>query len=99
MWIAYIYGVLVVITGVAAMFKGAIWPGVTGLLGPAFCWWGGCGMYGSLAVGTTGQKIAGLTLGIIFLLIGLGLLGWSGYRVFIYGVEIGGIVWGIVGFV
>lgn len=99
MWIAYIYGLVVVITGLAAIFKGATFAGITGLIGPALCWFGGCGMYGSFAVGTAGQKIAGLVMGLACLLIGLGLLAWSGFWVTIYAVEIGGVTWGIIGFV
>ena len=99
MWVAYIYAVLVIITGGAAIYKGAIWPGITGLIGPAFCWWGGCGMYGSFTVGTGAQKMFGLIAGIVFLLIGLGLLAWTGFWVTIFTLEIDGLIWGGIGFV
>jgi hypothetical protein len=97
MWIMYVYGVLVVVTAIGALIRGAIWPGAAGLIGPLLCWWAGAGIRGSFMVGSRRQKIGGLIAGAAFTLVGLGVLYLSGYRVIIFSLELGGMAWGLLG--
>jgi hypothetical protein len=97
MWVLYVYGLLVVVTGVSSLLKGAMWPGTAGILGPALCTFAGSGVRGSFMVGTRGQKLGGLVGGGVFLALGSVLLYLSGYRVSIFGVEIDGVAWGLLG--
>jgi hypothetical protein len=95
--IIWLYGLLVLVTGIAAIFRGAWWPGAAGLIGPTLCWWAGSGIRGSFMVGTSGQKIGGLVAGAIFASVGLSLLYYSGYWVRLFSVELDGIAWGLLG--
>jgi hypothetical protein len=97
MWIQYIYLVLTVVMGIAAIVKGAVYPGVAGLIGPTLCWFAGSGLKGSLLVGTRSQKLGGLGAAVVFLIIGVGLVYHSGYWVSIFGYDLSGVAWSAIG--
>lgn len=97
MWVQYIYMVLTAIMGIAAIVKGAIYPGIAGLIGPTMCWFAGSGLKGSLLDGTGSQKLGGLAAAIVFLIIGFGVVYHSGYWVSIFGYELAGIAWSAIG--
>jgi hypothetical protein len=97
MWLQYIYMVLTVVMGIAAIVKGAVYPGVAGLIGPTLCWFAGSGLKGSLLIGTGSQKLGGLVAAIVFLIIGLGIVYHSGYWVSIFGYALSGIAWSAIG--
>lgn len=97
MWVMYVFGLLVIVTGGSAILRGATWPGIAGLIGPGLCFWAGSGVKGSLLVGTRGQKIGDLVAGAVFLAAGSAILYQSGYRVLIYSLEIDGVMWGMLG--
>src|SRR5262249_19713369 len=90
-------GLVVVVTALSTILKGALWPGVAGLIGPALCFWAGSGVKGSLLVGTRPQKVFGLVAGAVFLAVGTALLWASGYWVTLFGVALGGVAWGLLG--
>jgi hypothetical protein len=91
--LTYIYMVLTIVMGGAAIFKGAVYPGIAGIVGPALCLFAASGTRGSLLVGTRSQKISGLATGAVFALVGFGLVYHSGYWVGIFGYELAGVTW------
>lgn len=97
MWIQYIYMVLTVVMGIAAIVKGAVYPGIAGLIGPTMCWFAGSGLKGSLLVGTGSRKLGGLAAAIVFLVIGFGVVYHSGYWVSIFGHKLTGVAWSAIG--
>jgi hypothetical protein len=97
MWVQYIYIVLTVAMGIAAIVKGAVYPGIAGLIGPTICWFAGAGLKGSLLVGTGSQKLGGLATAIVFLVIGFGVVYHSGYWVSIFGYDVTGVAWCAIG--
>ena len=99
MWVQYIYILLTVAMGIAAIFKGAVYPGIAGLIGPTMCWFAGSGLKGSLLVGTGSQKLGGLATAIVFLVIGFGVVYLSGYWVSIFGYDLTGVAWCAIGLV
>ena len=99
MWVQYTYILLTVIMGIAAIVKGAMYPGIAGLVGPTLCWFAGSGLKGSLLVGTGSQKLGALATAIVFLIIGFGVVYHSGYWVSIFGYDLNGVAWCAMGLV
>ena len=99
MWVQYIYILLTVAMGIAAIFKAAVYPGIAGLIGPTMCWFAGSGLKGSLLVGTGSQKLGGLATAIVFLVIGFGVVYHSGYWASILGYDLTGVAWCAIGLV
>ena len=97
MWVHFIYMVLTVVMGIAAVLKGAVYPGVAGIVGPMLCWGAASGLKGSFMVGTPSQKLAGVVAAIVFAGIGFGIVYHSGYWVRILGLELTGIAWCAIG--
>jgi hypothetical protein len=97
--LVYIYMLLTAAIGISALWKGAIYPGIAGIVGPTLCWFGASGIKGSLMVGTSSQKLGGLAAGIAFVAIGLGLVYNSGYWIGLFGHEFSGVTWCVVGLV
>jgi hypothetical protein len=93
----YIYMLLTVAMGISALWKGAIYPGIAGIVGPTLCWFAASGFKGSLMVGTSSQKFGGLGAAIAFVAVGLGIVYHSGYWVRLFGYEFTGVAWCIVG--
>ena len=92
-----IYMMLTLLMGLSAVWKGAIYPGLAGIAGPALCWFAASGLKGSLMIGTPVQKFAGLGMAIVFVGVGLGIVYHAGYWVGLFGYELTGITWCIVG--
>lgn len=97
--LVYIYILLTLAMGVSAVVKGAIYPGVAGIIGPTLCWFAASGLKGSLVVGDLGQKLGGLAAAIVFLVIGVGIVYHSGYWVGLFGYSFSGVTWCAVGLV
>lgn len=95
----FIYMMLTLAMGVSALWKGAIYPGVAGLVGPTLCWFAASGLKGSLMAGTPLQKLAGLGAAIAFVAVGIGIVYHSGYWVGLFGYEFTGVTWCVVGLV
>jgi hypothetical protein len=93
-----IYMILTLVMGASALFKGAAYAGIAGIVGPTLCWFAASGLKGSLMVGTVKQKLGGIGAAIVFLAIGLGLVYHSGFWVGLFGREFSGITWCVVGF-
>jgi hypothetical protein len=55
--LVYIYMVLTLVMGGSAVWKGALYPGLAGIVGPILCWFAASGLKGSLMVGTSSQKL------------------------------------------
>ncbi len=94
----YIYMLLTVLMGISALAKGAIYPGIAGIIGPSLCWYAASGLKGSLMVGDRSQKLGGITGAIILLTVGLGIVYHSGYWIGLWGHPLSGITWCVVGF-
>ena len=94
----FIYMTMTLLMGISALAKGAIYPGIAGIVGPTLCWFAASGLRGSLMVGDTSQKLGGIGATIIALVIGLGIVYHSGYWVGIFGYSLSGVTWCIVGF-
>jgi hypothetical protein len=96
-WVVYIYAMTAIVTAGGAIFRSAFWPGIAGLVGPLLCWWAGAGVAGSLLVGTSNQKRAGVVAGMVFFAAGASLLYTSGYFVRFWGLQVSGLEWGVIG--
>jgi hypothetical protein len=68
-----LYMMLTAVMGVSALLKGAIYPGIAGIVGPTLCWFAASGLKGSLMVGTTSQKLGGIGATLVALAVGLGV--------------------------
>jgi len=94
-----IYTIMTVAMGVSAIVKGAIYPGIAGMVGPILCWFAASGLKGSLLVGTQTQKVGGLIAALAFAGTGFGIVYHSGYWVGIFGLELTGVAWCAIGLV
>jgi len=97
--VMYLYMVMTLLIGGLLIWKGGIYPGIAGIVGPTLSWFAAAGLKGSLMVGATPQKLAGLGLAGAFLAVGIGLVYHSGYWVEIFGYQLSGISWCIIGFI
>lgn len=97
--LVYIYMLLTLAMGISALWKGAVYPGIAGIVGPTLCWFAASGLKGSLMVGTWSQKLAGLGLGIAFVAAAVGIVYHAGYRVGLFDLEFTGVTWCLVGLV
>ena len=97
--LVYIYMLLTLAMGISALWKGAVYPGIAGIVGPTLCWFAASGLKGSLLVGSSSQKLAGLAAAIAFVAISIGLVYHSGYWVGLFGYEFTGVTWCLVGLV
>jgi hypothetical protein len=88
---------LSLVMGGSALWKGAIYPGIAGVVGPTLCWFAASGPKGSLMVGTSRQKLAGLGAAIAFVVVGVEIVYHSGYWVGLFGYEFTGVTWCLVG--
>ncbi len=98
--LVYVYTIYTLMTlamGASALWKGAIYPGIAGIVGPALCSFAASGLKGSLMVGTSAQKLGGLGAAIAFVAVGLGIVYHSGYWVGLFGHEFTGVTWCLVG--
>lgn len=98
-WLLYIYIVIAVLAGISAVVKGAVYAGISGIVGPTLCWWAASGLKGSLMVGTPAQKVGGLAAAIVFAVAGFGLVYHSGYWVSLFGYDLTGVTWCAIGVV
>ena len=97
----FIHGVYIIITiaaGVIAFGDTSIGVIASGIFSPLIAWFGGSGLRGSFNLGDNSQKITGLILGGIALLIGYLWISYTGYWIQVFGVEMSGVVWIIIGF-
>lgn len=97
--LVYIYMLLTLAMGISALWRGAIYPGIAGIVGPTLCWFASSGLKGSLLVGTPSQRLAGFGAALALLAIGVGIVYHSGYWVSLFGYEFTGVTWCIVGLV
>jgi hypothetical protein len=96
-FVIYAYVLVTILTGIAAMMKGAVLPGIAGIVGGGMSAWAGSGLKGSLVVGDAGQRIAGALMAALFVSAGTGLAYYSGFRIGLWGVDFSGSAWCIVG--
>lgn len=95
----YVYMLLTLTMAGSALWKGAVYPGIAGLVGPTLCWFAACGLKGLLMVGTSRQKLAGMGSAIAFVAVGVGIVYHSGYWIGLFGYEFTGVTWCLVGLV
>lgn len=95
----FIYMLLTLAMGGSALWKGYLYPGVAGIVGPSLCWFAASGFKGSLLVGMWSQKLAGLAAAVAFVIVGIGIVYHSGYWVGLFGYEFTGVTWCVVGLV
>jgi hypothetical protein len=93
-----IYLTMTVLMGISALVKGAIYPGIAGIVGPSLCWFAASGLRGSLMVGDRAQKLGGIAATILFSILGVGIVYHSGYWIGLWGHPFSGVTWCIVGF-
>jgi hypothetical protein len=96
--LVYIYSVLTITVGISAMWKGAVYPGIAGIIGATLCWFAASGLKGSLMVGTPAQKRHGVLAATVFVAVGIGLVYHSGFWIGLFGVELSGVTWCVIGF-
>jgi hypothetical protein len=97
--LVYIYMLLTLAMGISALWKGALYPGIAGIVGPTLCWFAASGLKGSLLVGSSSQRVAGLAAAVALVSIGSGLVYHSGYWVGLFGYAFTGLTWCLVGLV
>ena len=97
--LVYIYMLLTLAMGISALWKGALYPGIAGIVGPTLCWFAASGLKGSLFVGSSSQKFGGLAAAIAFVAMGTGMVYHSGYWVGFFGYDFTGVTWCLVGIV
>ena len=76
--LVYIYMLLTLAMGISALWKGAVYPGIAGIVGPTLCWFAASGLKGSLLVGHSSQKLGGLAAALAFVAVGIGMVYHSG---------------------
>jgi hypothetical protein len=82
-----------------ALWKSAMYPGIAGLIGPTLCWSAASGLKGSLMLGTSRQRLAGMAGAIACGAVGVGIIYPSGYSAGLLGYEFTGVTWCLVGLV
>jgi hypothetical protein len=92
-----IFLLLTLTMGISAMWNGGVYPGIAGIVGPILCFFAAVGLKGSLFVGNSSQKLAGLAFAIAFVAIGTGMVYHSGYWVSLFGYEFTGVTWCLLG--
>ncbi len=95
-WLFYIYLVITVVITVAMMLRGQVGYGLALLGASALGFVGGSGIQGSRYAGT-GK--AGLALGVVIFAVGLVIAYTSGVRLRLFGIDLPGVAWVIIGFV
>jgi len=98
MWLIVTYVILVIITGYSSLDSTTLGVSISGFIAPLIALFGGSGVRGSL-YGTISQKIAGLTMGAIFLVGSLYWISLTGFYVNMFNVIITGKLWVLTGFV
>ena len=94
-----LYMLLTLFFGASTLWEGAIYPGLAGLAGPALCWFAASDLKDVLFAGTASQRLANLAAALAFVAVSLGLVYHSGYWVGLFGYELTGVSWCLVGFV
>jgi len=95
----YAYMLMSIAMGISAIVKGAVYPGITGIVGPILCWWAASGLKGSLLVGTRSQTLWSLASAIVFAAVGFGSVYRSGYGVRIFSLGLTGVAWCGIGLI
>ncbi len=95
----YIYILLTLTTGISALVKGSTYAGIAGIIGPTLCCFAASGLRGSLLVGDTSQKQAGVGMAVLLAAVGMGIVYHSGFWVGLFGYPLSGIEWCVVGLV
>jgi hypothetical protein len=95
----YIYTLVALVTGGLALWNGAIYAGVAGIVGPIMCWSATSGLKGSLLVGTRPQRLAGSVAALLLAAVGMGIVYHSGFWVGFFGYKFSGVTWCLVGLV
>jgi len=97
-----IYVMLTLTMGISALSKGAIYPGIAGIVGPILCWFATGGLKGSFLARPSPQKFARLGAAVTFVAlvaVGIGIVYHSGYWVGLFGYGFTGVTWCLVGLV
>jgi hypothetical protein len=74
LWVMYAFIVTAGVTGIDAISKGAVYPGIAGIIGAASCLFAGSGFKGSLILRTTAQRLSGKVAALGLAVIGIGLV-------------------------
>jgi hypothetical protein len=96
-WVLYVYLLASVVAAFSAWGNSGIGVAASILGASMLSWWGASGIRGSLTAGNTSQKIAGLIFGIAFFIGAHWIATSSGFIVGLFGTQIGGGVWWVIG--
>src|SRR5262245_7124860 len=99
MLLVYSYLLLILMTGGTALWKGATYVGIAGIIGPIMCWFAGSAFKGSLTVGIVGKRVAGFAGALLFAAVGIGLVYQSGFSLELLGHKVPGALWCMIGLV
>jgi hypothetical protein len=92
-----IYWLLVLVAAYTSIQNAPLSTSISGFIAPFIAWFGGSGMRGGF-YGTKSQKIAGIVLGILFLVIASYWISSTGFYVTLFEVTLGGGIWVAIGF-
>ena len=101
-WLMYIYGLITIFGGVQAIINRSVGNGAGAIVACAICLIASSTL-ASCFLARHEQNYPAKDLGgiaaiaVVLTLIGLALARWSGFRLIMYGVEISGIQWALVG--
>lgn len=96
-WLASIFGLTALGSGVAAIFNIGFWPGLAGTLAPLLALIGGGGI---TTPGATGfPKLGTILVGSIMLALSIWWLRSQGWQLDLFGFKIAGTVQAVVGFI
>src|SRR5262245_9665905 len=94
-----IYILVTLATGGIALWNGATYPGIAGIIGPTMCCMAVSGLKGPLMLGGWGQKIAGFAGASLIVGIGIGIVYHFGFSPELFGHKVSGVIWCLIGLV
>jgi hypothetical protein len=92
--LVFLYFVFSVVVSGSMIFRGMVWGGIALLIGSIIGFAAGSGARGGIYMG---QRKSALTIGIVLLIVGMGLVFYTGVNVSMFGIEFGGDVWVMLG--
>jgi hypothetical protein len=100
--IILVFWLITILTTVQAMYKSSFTVGIAARAACVLCYWGASGFMGSLLARREKNfgplDLAGMGgIALVMIAAGAALMFWSGFWMRLFGVEIGGVVWALLG--
>jgi hypothetical protein len=97
-----VFWLITILTTVQVMYRSSFTVGISALVACALCYWGAAAFMGSLLERREKKyrpfDLVGIgALSLVIIAAGAALMIWSGFRMRLYGVEVEGVVWALLG--